>query len=247
MPDLVLVRGKGTHAYPQPVKDLTEFIMRHTEYWPVVADYLREVLTTYEDDRRKQKFSALMTEYFSRGGNLGAEARHLWSLLQDLYALPSGKTEPRGLFLEFLVHRAGPFSPTLRACAQLQREVQCALHERNGDRTTKCVPESESTLDVAFLGAGHLEGHECKIRIRNFVSVGKPVCAWDSDVRNKLAFMQATHGHAIARGVDSHICFTGLDEEWEQLRTCLQQNGFGEIGILGREALDKLFENRAPA
>lgn len=241
MAELELVRAKKTYGYPPPVRKLTEFLILHAEYWPIVADYLREVLTSYNSGLREEKFKLLVKIHLPPGSRSSRDVGILWTMLEKLYSIASSRLEPRGRFLEFLIYQMGPFARPFRNCTCLRREYQCSLHERLDQNHTRSLVDSESTFDAAFLGAKRFEGHECKVRVRNFLSCDQPISTWKSDTLSKLDFMVKTARQAEARGFASRVFLTGLDEDCEPLRLCLQKYGFGDIGILGRDDLDELF------
>ena len=62
---LMLVRKKSSHQYPPSVKNLTAFILEHSQVWPVVADYLRRVSLEKGLEFRKREFNGI-AQLFSR-------------------------------------------------------------------------------------------------------------------------------------------------------------------------------------
>lgn len=235
MGNLRLCGGKGTHPYPEPVKALTDFLKKNSRMWPLVAYYVRDVRVDFDSETRIQKFEALTRRHRLKKPELSSLCDHLWRLLEALYALPSKDLDPRTVLLEHLLYVVGPYGQSLRQSRELQRGYQCSVH-CGGTR----IVESDATFDVAFLDCDGFEGHECKVKVSNYVPETKDLTHWDKHTGNKLRFMEETHALVVKTGRASAIYLTGLDRDLEPIQENLQRNGFSNIRVLGPDKLEEL-------
>jgi len=240
MDSLELVRRKRAHRYPAPVLALTKFLKQNSRMWPLVADYLRGVCVDSEPETRLRTFDALSCQHFLAKPEYRGQRDRLRRLLDDLYALSSEKTDPRTLFLEYLLYEMGPYGEKLRRAADLQREYQCSVYRWSEDGVRTKAVDSDATFDVLFLCAEAFEGHECKVKIWNYIPMYQDIGQWDEDTIQKLRFMEATHTVVMKTGRTSAVYVTGLDRALLPIQQNLRRNGFTGIQLLGADELEEL-------
>lgn len=101
-------------------------------------------------------------------------------------------------------------------------------------------PSTFATFDVLFLCAEAFEGHECKVKICNYIPICQDIGHWDEDTIQKLKSMEATRTAVMKTGRTSAVYVTGLDRALLPIQQNLQRNGFTSIQLLGADELEEL-------
>lgn len=230
---LKLVCHAGRDHFPPPIADLFELLRKpngnSTSYWPIVADFMREVLVDETDDEEKReaewrrRFEDIAQRHILTDASSKEE---LWNALRAVYSLklPEGK-DPRGRFLEYVVYMTLPYEVEEPG----QREYECTIHEDLGGRTRPVV-RSNATFDAGFLNDCAFEGHECKANLWNFLYDDKRPISVEAE--RKLRYMESVVEVVRESGRECRMFFVTLRSHATDVVKRLASAGFNTVEVL---------------
>lgn len=227
-----LVHIGPNEPFSQEVERLVDFLLEYPSLWNVAIDYLRDVLPNHPLEFRRQQFEAVAETY----GVMSMPAvEWLWKLCEELYDRSrSSPGDERADIVECFVVRVGPVSAP---ATKVERAVHAQVREGDGRILRGLEEYKYSSFDVCFMGEGTFEGHECKVKIANFVRVARP---FSGSAERKLRFLELTRERLTELGLHAEVYLTGLDRGAEKWADVLNSHGFWHVRVIGAEALGAL-------
>ena len=139
----------------------------------------------------------------------------------------------RAKVLEYVVYKAGPLS----SFDAQRREYACSV--RQGSRRL-VEPNKKFTLDAAFLGTTHFEGHECKLNPLNYLhETGNPP-GLSARSKRKLEYLTRLHAVLVSNyGFQAVVSLTGLVPNVDLVRDKLRKLGFNSVEAMGPADIEK--------